>query len=99
MIHVTALVVLAIGVAVAVWSGVGFVRARGTFARLHYMSPVTTIGTFAVALAIVLDAPGGGAAVKALIVFAATALTGPVTQQKIARAIWVRQHGGWRLPK
>ena len=99
MTHVIAIVLLFLGVAMAVWSAVGFVRSRDSIVRLHYMSPVTTLATFAVALAVAIGAPEGGAAVKAVIVFLATALTGPVTQHKIGRALWVRRNGGWRLPE
>jgi multicomponent Na+:H+ antiporter subunit G len=99
MRQVIAIVLLGLGVAMAVWSAVGFVRSRDSFVRLHYMSPITTLATFAVALAVAIGEPGGGAAVKAAIVFIATAVTGPVTQHKIGRALWVRRNGGWRLPE
>lgn len=93
-----AFALLAIGVGLTVWCTAGLVLARDTLTRLHYMTPVSTVATFAIALAIVIDGPGTTAAVKALLAFVVTAVTSPITQYYVAHAIWVRRHDGWQLP-
>ena len=96
-IVVDVLVVLA--VAITAWCIVGFSRARDPFVRLHFMTPVSTLATFALALAIVLSGAPADESIKAMIVFVVTAVTSPITQHKIARAMWVRRNQGWRLPE
>lgn len=96
--HGVAIALLALAVAVAVACTIGFLRTRDPLVRLHYMTPVSTVATFAVALAIAIDGPSASAAVKALVAFLVTAVTSPITQYNIAHAIWVRWHDGWRLP-
>ena len=93
-----AIALLAIGVGLTVWCTAGLVLARDALARLHYMTPVSTVATFAIALAIAVDGPGATAAVKALVAFVVTAVTSPITQYNVAHAIWVRRHDGWQLP-
>lgn len=89
---------LAFAVAITLWCTLGFSRAPNPFARLHFMTPVSTLATAAVTLAIIIGEPPPLADVKAVIVLVVTAITSAVTQHKIARAIWVREQGGWRLP-
>lgn len=93
-----AVALLAIAVALTAWCTAGLVLARDPLARLHYMTPVSTVATFAVALAIAIHGPGATAAVKALVAFLVTAVTSPITQYNVAHAIWVRRRDGWRLP-
>lgn len=93
MTHGLAIAFLMIGTATALWCTWGFLRAPNAFARLHYLTPVSTIATFAVAVAVVIDGPDYGAAIKAVIVFVVTAVTSPVTQANIAHALWTRREG------
>ena len=90
---------LAIAALMTAASVTGLFRTRDAFARLHYMTPLSTLATFAVALALVIEQPSAAVIVKVTTVFVMTALSSPVTQHKIARAIWVRRQGGWKLPE
>lgn len=92
-------VLLALSVAITLWSVLGFVRARDAFQRLHFMTPVSTLAALAMAIAVAISGHGAELAAKALIVCVFTAVTSPVTQQKIARAMWVRRRSGWTLPE
>jgi monovalent cation/proton antiporter MnhG/PhaG subunit len=89
---------LAFAVAITLWCTLGFLRARNPFARMHFLTPVSTLATAAVVLAIIVGAPPLGTDIKAVIVLVVTAITSAVTQHKLARAMWVRQEGGWKLP-
>lgn len=93
-----AIALLAIAAVVVVACTLGMLLAREPLARLHYMTPVSTVATFAVALAICIDGPSASAAVKAAIAFVVTAVTSPITQYYVAHALWVRRNDGWRLP-
>lgn len=79
------LVLLAAGV-----SSLGVLVARDAFDRLHYLGPVTIVGSLAVLLAVLVQegftSMTGKVAVVALILLA----TGPVTTHAIARAGLVR---------
>lgn len=90
-------VLLVICVVTTLLSTIGMVRSRDPLVELHYLSPVSTFATTALVLAMALGGASVGLTVKAVIVLVTTALTGPVTQNKIARAIWVRRHGGWTM--
>lgn len=92
-------VLLALSVALTLWSVLGFCRARDAFVRLHFMTLVSTVAAFALMLAVVVSNQDASLSLKAVIVFVITAVTSPVTQQKIARAMWVKRQGGWRLPE
>ena len=88
-------VLLAIGVAVTLLSCVGVLVMPNVFDRLHYTGPATTIGAFAIALAVVVDAGWSAPSVKAIVVFALVFLTNPVLTHATARAARIRQFGHW----
>ena len=92
-------VLLALSVALTLWAVLGFCRARDAFVRLHFMTLVSTVAAFAMMLAVIVSDQDATLSLNAAIVFVITAVTSPVTQQKIARAMWVRRHDGWRLPE
>lgn len=89
---------LAMGAAITLWCTLGFLRAPNAFARMHYLTPVSTLATLAVALAIVVGGGDRELAIKALIVFVVTALTSPVTQYNISHALCVRNDVESRVP-
>ena len=93
MSHVVAVVLLAIAGVVTLACCIGFVRARDSLVRFHYLTPISTVATFTVALALVVDGASLATSIKAMLVFLITALTSPVTQHGVARAIWTRRAG------
>jgi monovalent cation/proton antiporter MnhG/PhaG subunit len=89
--HGLAIALLVVAVAVTAWCTLGFMLARDALARLHFMTPISTVALFAGTLAVVVDGPSTQSAIKAVIVLLVTAITSPVTQYKIAHATWVRR--------
>lgn len=99
MSHVLAIILLVIAAGVTLCCALGFVRTRDSLVRFHYLTPTSTVAMLAVALAVVLDGGSASMGVKAIIAFLITAVTSPVTQHAIARAIWVRRSAAWTLPE
>jgi multicomponent Na+:H+ antiporter subunit G len=83
--HVIALTLLACGTAALLLSALALVVLPGPGARLHALSPSTTLGAPLVCLALALDAGPGRAAVKLLFVGVVSALCGPVLTAVIGR--------------
>lgn len=86
---------LATGVAVTLMSCLGVLVMPNVFDRLHYTSPATTLGAFAVSLAIVVEEGWSAASVKAMLVFVLLVVTGTVLTHATARAARIRQFGHW----
>jgi monovalent cation/proton antiporter MnhG/PhaG subunit len=92
---VAANVLLAIGVLATLLSCIGILVMPNVFDRLHYTSPATTVGAFAISLAIVVEEGWHAASVKSMLVFALLLVTNPVLTHATARAARVRQFGHW----
>jgi monovalent cation/proton antiporter MnhG/PhaG subunit len=92
--QVAVAVLLTLGVGVELACCVGVLVMRDAYDKLHYTAPATTIGSLAIAAAVVVSAPLSQAAVKALLVFLALLVTNPVLTHATAR---VRQLGAWRV--
>ena len=65
------------------------------YERLHYMSTVTTIGTAALLVAVVITEGWGQATVKTIFVFLLLLLINAVLTHATARAARVREFGHW----
>ena len=68
---------------------------RDLFQRLHYLSVVTTISTFALLVAVVIKEGAGQASTKAVLVFLVLLLVNAVISHATARAARVREFGQW----
>jgi multisubunit Na+/H+ antiporter MnhG subunit len=95
--HVAEIALLAVGVASAVLSVLGVAVMRDAYDRLHYLAPVSLVGSLAVATAVVVKEALNARGIKALIVAAALAGLNPLLVHATARAARVRAHGDWRL--
>lgn len=95
--HVVAMVLLVAGVALCLIGTVGVLAIPDTMTRLHYVTPVTSVGVPLVALSIVVDTGLSRAAVKVLLVAALVALAGPALTSATARV--VAQHSGLIPPE
>jgi len=93
--HGVAYVVLGVGVAVTLMSCLGVLVMPNVFDRLHYTAPASTVGAFAIVLAIVLREGLSAAGVKSLLVFVLLLITNPVLSHATARAARIRQFGHW----
>jgi multisubunit Na+/H+ antiporter MnhG subunit len=83
--ELVALVLLAVAALVVVLSAVGLVAAPSTLARLHFVTPVTSLAAPLVGLAYLVDQGIGLAAGLVLLVVGLLALTGPPLGAAIGR--------------
>lgn len=68
---------------------------RDLFQRLHYVSVVTTVSTFALLLAVVIKEGAGQATTKTVLSFIVLLLINAVLSHATARAARVREFGHW----
>jgi monovalent cation/proton antiporter MnhG/PhaG subunit len=87
---------LTVGVGVELACCLGVLLMRGAYDKLHYTAPATTIGSLAIALAVVVEESFSQAGIKALLVFAVLGVANPVLTHATARAARVRQFGTWQ---
>lgn len=65
------------------------------FDRLHYLSVVTTVATFAMLMAVVIKEGWGQATIKTILVFFVLLLINAVLTHATARSARVREFGYW----
>jgi monovalent cation/proton antiporter MnhG/PhaG subunit len=85
---------LTVGTAATLWSCLGVLIAPGLFARLHYLSALSTVGPAAVVAAVVVKYALSATGIKAVLVLAVLLVTGPVLTHAIAYAGRLRRRGG-----
>lgn len=73
------------GVAVVVVAVAGMLRARGTLARLHFLTPVTTLGGPLIGIGLIIDIGWNTTSGMVALTVALLAITGPVQQSATAR--------------
>jgi monovalent cation/proton antiporter MnhG/PhaG subunit len=84
---------IAVGLtAISCWALLLF---KDLFERLHYLSAVTTISTFALLVAVVIKEGWGQAAIKTILVLVVLLLVNAVLSHATARAARVHQFGDW----
>ncbi|HEX6675806.1 MAG TPA: monovalent cation/H(+) antiporter subunit G [Actinomycetes bacterium] len=95
--QVAVAVLLTLGVGVELVCCVGVLVMRDAYDKLHYTAPATTVGSLAVAAAVVVSESFSQVGIKALLVFVALLVTNPVLTHATARAARVRQLGAWHV--
>jgi monovalent cation/proton antiporter MnhG/PhaG subunit len=88
-------ILLAVGVGVELFCCVGVLVMRDLYDKLHYTAPATTIGSLAIAAAVVVQESFSQAGIKAILVFLILLVTNPVLSHATARAARVRELGHW----
>ena len=88
-------ILLAVGVGVELFCCVGVLVMRDLYDKLHYTAPATTIGSLAIAAAVVVQESFSQAGIKAILVFLILLVTNPVLSHAPARAARVRERGHW----
>jgi multicomponent Na+:H+ antiporter subunit G len=78
-------VLLSVSLLVTVLAAIGAVMMRTTFGRLHFLTPVTTVGAPLFCVALVLRTEWGITAGLQILIIGLLALAGPVLQMAIAR--------------
>jgi multicomponent Na+:H+ antiporter subunit G len=92
---VVAGVLLGFGILITLISCLGVLAMPNVFDRLHYTAPASTLGAFAIALAVVVEEGWDASSVKAMLVFGLLFVTNPVLTHATARAARIRQFGHW----
>jgi multicomponent Na+:H+ antiporter subunit G len=92
---VAGIVLLVLGVGIELACCVGVLAMRGVYDKLHYTSPASTLGAFAIAGAVVLRESFVQFGIKALLVAVVLMITNPVLSHAIARAARIRLYGHW----
>jgi multicomponent Na+:H+ antiporter subunit G len=90
-------VLLVIGVVVVLGSVLGVIVMRDAYDRLHYTAPASTLGSIAIATAVVVRESLSQAGIKALLVALVLLVTNPVLTHATARAARIREHGAWTI--
>jgi monovalent cation/proton antiporter MnhG/PhaG subunit len=85
---------LIVGVVATLWSCLGILVAPGLFARLHYLSALSTVGPAAIVGAVVVRYALSATGIKAMVVLAVVLVTSPVLTHAIAYAGRLRRRGG-----
>ena len=75
----------------------GLLMVHDLYERLHYLSTITMVSTFALLLAIVVKEGWGQATIKGALVFVVLLLINAVLTHATARAARVRKFGHWTV--
>ncbi len=94
--NVVIAVLLVAAAASAALTAIGVWISRDTFVRMHFLAPAATIGTVAVALAILLRESVSQIGVKSVMTAALLFVTNPVLTHATARAARIRRRGARR---
>ncbi len=75
----------------------GLLLIHDFYERLHFLSTITTVSTFALLLAIVVKEGWGQATIKGILVYLVLLLINAVLTHATARAARVREFGHWTV--
>jgi multicomponent Na+:H+ antiporter subunit G len=92
---IAAAALLIVGVGVELMCCLGLLIMDDFYDRLHFLGPAVTVGPAAIAAAVVLQEALSTAGIKALLIAATLAATGPVLTHVAARVARLRQLGRW----
>ncbi len=92
-----AALLLGIAVLSGVVTAIGMVAAKDAYERMHYMSPVATIGAWAIAAAVVVKESVNQAGIKAVLIAAIIFFMNAVLTHATARAARARQYGNLKI--
>ncbi|MFD2419670.1 monovalent cation/H(+) antiporter subunit G [Amycolatopsis pigmentata] len=79
------------GVAVVLVAVAGMLRAHGTLARLHFLTPVTTLGGPLIGLGLVIEIGWNLTSAMVALTVVLLAVVGPVQQSATARLVRERR--------
>jgi monovalent cation/proton antiporter MnhG/PhaG subunit len=94
---IAAIALLVLGVGIELACCVGVLAMRGVYDKLHYTAPATTLGTLAIAGAVLVRESTVQYGIKAILIALALLITNPVLTHAIARAERIRRHGAFRV--
>jgi multisubunit Na+/H+ antiporter MnhG subunit len=88
---------LSITALLTILSMLGFVTAKNTFDRLHFVGPAAVMAPMLVAIAIVLEESFNARGVKSILIVVVLLVLQPALTHATARANRIRETGDWRL--
>ncbi|MBO0814190.1 MAG: monovalent cation/H(+) antiporter subunit G, partial [Actinobacteria bacterium] len=94
--HVTADVLLALAVLVVLAACVGVLVMRDVYAKLHFLTPVSLVAPFLVAVAIGVQMGLRENTSDSWLMLAFLVLAGPFLSHATLRAARIREKGDWR---
>jgi multicomponent Na+:H+ antiporter subunit G len=94
--HVTADVLLAVAVLVVLAACVGVLVMRDVYAKLHFLTPVSLVAPFLVAVAIGVQMGLRENTSDSWLMLAFLVLSGPFLSHATLRAARIREKGDWR---
>jgi multisubunit Na+/H+ antiporter MnhG subunit len=97
--HVTADVLLALAVLVVLLSCVGVLVMRGVYDKIHFLTPVSLVAPFLVAVAIGVQMGLRENTSGSWLMLAFLVLSGPFLTHATLRAARIREKGDWRPGK
>jgi multicomponent Na+:H+ antiporter subunit G len=95
--QLTVEILLALGVATAIFSSLGILLTDDFYERLHYLSPVATLGVSFIAAAVVVNEVFSQAGTKAILIAIVIMAMNAVVTHATARAGRVRHFGRWEI--
>jgi multicomponent Na+:H+ antiporter subunit G len=95
MQHAVAAVLLFLGVLVVLVSCVGILVMPHFYDRLHYVGPASTLGTFLIGAALVVENGLKQQGVKSIMVVVLLLMISPLLTHATARAARIREFGRW----
>jgi monovalent cation/proton antiporter MnhG/PhaG subunit len=78
------------------FSVVGLMVARNVYERLHYLSPIVSVGVVAMAAAVVVQESLSQAGINAILTALVIFFVNPILTHASARAARIRQVSEWR---
>jgi monovalent cation/proton antiporter MnhG/PhaG subunit len=86
---------LAVAVTIAIWCAFGLLIMRDAFQRLHFSTPVVSLSTLLIAVAVFLENSDVGARLKIVLICIILFFMNAVLSHATARAIFIRKFGHW----
>lgn len=91
MSHTIAVALVAVGTAVVVASSLGAVLAKGVYHRLHFVTPITSLGGPLIAVGLSVDNGAGLTTASILLPTFLLFFTSPILSSAIARTVAQRE--------
>jgi monovalent cation/proton antiporter MnhG/PhaG subunit len=88
-------VLLALGVAVVLFSALGVALMRSVFDQAHFVTPAATVGLACVTAAVLVQEAFSSAGIQMLLITLVLFVTGPVVTHATLRVAHTREYASW----
>ena len=86
---------LGVAVAIAIWCSFGLLIMRDALQRLHFATPVVSLSSLLIAIAVFLESDDIGARLKVVLIGLILFCMNAVLSHATARAIFIHKFGHW----